>query len=233
MKTMISKALLCAILIPSTATFANEAFDRDAQEYAILHGVGIDEAKKALNIELHRDDIISLIENQYKGRLAGIYIENTPTYTIVVKLKGSGRNEKKEIALDKTLPNINVPVEFIYGAKTTINVAKGQLQKAQNLAQQYLTGVQMVSYNEKTGQIDIEINAQNTDKMQSKINQLQKAWKNPHLDLNIIFVGYSVKPMAIAYGGTPVVDKSQVAATGVAYDCTTGFDIKNNQGNQE
>lgn len=208
MKAVISKALLCTILTYSTVVFANEAFDRDAQKYATLHGVSIDEAKKALNIELHRDNIIDLIETQYKGRLAGIYIENTPTYKIVVNLKGDGRNEKKEIALSKALPDINVPVEFVYGAKTTIDVARGQLQKAQKLAQQYLPGVQMVSYNEKTGQIDIEVNSQNTSEMQSKISQLQKSWKNPQLDLNIVFVSYSIKPMSVAYGGTPVIDKS-------------------------
>lgn len=158
---------------------------------------------------MHKDDIIDLIENEYKGRLAGIYIENQPTYKIVVKLKDNGKNQKKEMAVSNALPNINVPVEFVYGAKSTKDVAKGQLQKAQKLAQQYLDNVQMVSYNERTGKIDIEIKGENNQQTQDKINQLQKAWKNPHLDLNVIFVNYSISTMrAIAHGGTHIVDKT-------------------------
>lgn len=207
MKTFILKAMLCTMLASSTMAFANEAFDKDAQEYAKLHGVSIDEARQALNIELHRDDIIDLIENQYKGRLAGIYIENTPTYKIVVKLKGNGRNEKKEMVLGKALPNINVPVEFIYGAKTTKDVAKGQLQKAQRMAQQYFSNVQMVSFNDKTGLIGIEVNEQNTAETQSKIERLKQAWENPYADLNIVLVNYSIAPMSVfSYENTPVVD---------------------------
>lgn len=209
MKPVFFKTLLCTTLVLSSMVFANENQDMDAQEYATRNGVSIEEAKKALDIEMHKDDIIDLIENEYKGRLAGIYIENQPTYKIVVKLKGNGKNQKKEMAVSNALPNINVPVEFVYGAKSTKDVAKGQLQKAQKLAQQYLDNVQMVSYNERTGKIDIEIKGENNQQTQDKINQLQKAWKNPHLDLNVIFINYSISTMsAITHGGTHVVDKT-------------------------
>lgn len=232
MKPVFFKTLLCTTLVLSSMVFANENQDMDAQEYATRNGVSIEEAKKVLDIEMHKDDIIDLIENEYKGRLAGIYIENQPTYKIVVKLKGNGKNQKKEMAVSNALPNINIPVEFVYGAKSTKDVAKGQLQKAQKLAQQYLDNVQMVSYNERTGKIDIEIKGENNQQTQDKINQLQKAWKNPHLDLNVIFVNYSISTMsAIAHGGTHVVDKT-VQVNGKHPICTTAFGIKDSKGNK-
>ncbi|OOR91767.1 hypothetical protein B0181_02640 [Moraxella caviae] len=206
MKAIISKALLCVILTSSTISLANEGFDKDVQEYAKIHDVGINEAKKALTIELHRDGIIDLIENQYKGRLAGIYIENKPTYKIVVRLTGDGVNQTTRLPI-KNQTNISVPVELIYGAKATRDVAREQLKKAKKLAQQYLTNVQMVGFNEKTGQINVEVKGKNTDETQAKINQLLEAWKNPNVDLNIVFVNYSIVPMAMAYGGVPVADK--------------------------
>ncbi len=142
------------------------------------------------------------------------------------------KTRKKEMTVSNALPNINVPVEFVYGAKSTKDVAKEQLQKAQKLAQQYLGNVQMVSYNERTGKIDIEIKGENNQQTQDKINQLQKAWKNPHLDLNVIFVNHSISTMsAVAHGGTHVVDKT-VQVNGKHPICTTALGIKDGKGNK-
>ena len=224
MKKYCLLATLLGLSLPALADINN----KDVEEYAKINNVSIQEANRALNIEANKEALIDEIESQYNGRIAGIYIENSPTYKIVVKLKGNGNNEKKELAVKNVAGS--VPVEFQYGAKETKEVAKGQIQKAQKLAQSYFSTVQLVSYNERTGNIDIEINEKSSPDILNKINELKASWKNPKIDLNVVLVNYTIQPMALAYGGTPVIDKSQVATTGMAYDCTTAFGVQDSSG---
>ena len=195
----------------------------DIESYSKRNKVSIEEATKAFKIQANKDEVIKIIEDEYKGRIAGIYVENTPSYKIIVRLKGNGKNEKKEISLKKSLPDITVPVEFIYGAKETKEAAKGQIDKAQKLAQQYFKDVQTVGYNEATGNIDIKVKAKSNPDLAEKTTARQNNWKNPNVPLNVIPVNWSISPMALAYGGTPIVE------VGVGY-CTTAYGVKDSSG---
>ena len=188
MKKCFALVTLMSLSIPAFA----DINDKDVQEYAKINNVSNQEASRALNIEANKEQLIDEIEAQYKGRIAGIYIENSPTYKIIVKLKGNGNNEKKELAIKNVVGS--VPVEFQYGAKETREVAKGQIQKAQKLAQNYFSTVQLVSYNERTGNIDIEINEKSSPNVLNKINEIKSSWKNPNIDLNVILVSFDILP---------------------------------------
>lgn len=191
--------VLASLLAVSFPAFAN-IHDKEIAEYAKLNNVSTQESSRALHIEANKESLIDTIEAQYSGRIAGIYVENTPTYKVIVKLKGNGNNEKKELTI-KNLAGA-VPVEFRYGAKETREVAKGQIDKAKKLAQTYFSNVQLVSYNERTGNIDIEINDKSSESVTNKINELKGAWKNPKIDLSIVLVNYKLKPMVSVYGKT-------------------------------
>lgn len=210
MKKILLGSLLLAFSLP---TFASDDLSMDIESYSKRNKVSIEEATKAFKIQANKDEVIKIIEDEYKGRIAGIYVENTPSYKIIVRLKGNGKNEKKEISLKKSLPDITVPVEFIYGAKETKEAAKGQIDKAQKLAQQYFKDVQTVGYNEATGNIDIKVKAKSNPDLAEKTTAIQNNWKNPNVPLNVIPVNWSISPMALAYGGTPIVE------VGVGY-CT-------------
>lgn len=218
------KVILASILMLSTSlAFADQDLSKDIQSYAQMNNVTIDEANRALQIEAHKEELLKIIEDEYKGRIAGIYIKNSPEYKIVVRLKGNGSNKKRELSIENSLPGIKVPVEFEYGAKATREVAKGQLQKAQKLAEEYFSTVQIVSYNDITGNIDIEVNEELSPEVSSKIDKLKQNWKNPNVDINVVLVNYSIVPTALAYGGTPVVNNPE------GY-CTTAFGVKDSSG---
>ena len=227
---MKKRILLSLLLAASTSAFADSSEKKDAYLYAEANNVSISEADRALTIEANTDALIDKINNEFKGRVAGIYVEHTPEYKIIVKLKGNGKNEKRELKIDAAIPNNEIPVEFQYGAKVTKEAGKGQMKKAGALAKNYFSTVRMVSYNEITGEIDIEIKEKSSPEVQSKIQELKKSWKNPNVPINVILVSYSIVPMALAHGGTPVIDKSQVSTTGMAEICTTGFGIKDSSG---
>ena len=154
------KILTLTILISSSCAFAasNNGAEQDIRSYSLLHGVSTAEANKALFLEANRDSALDAIEKEFKGRIAGIYVENSPTYKIVVRVKGYGRNEKRNIAVGNTISKSNLPIEIQYGAKETREVAKGQLNKVAKIASKYFSKVQTVSYNEKSGSIVVEVN---------------------------------------------------------------------------
>ncbi|MGN2483659.1 hypothetical protein [Acinetobacter calcoaceticus] len=197
------KILALTILISSSYTFAvsNEGFEQDIRSYSLLHGVSTAEANKALFLEANRDSALDAIEEEFKERIAGIYVENSPTYKIVVRVKGYGQNEKRNIVVGNAISKTNLPIDIQYGAKETREVAKGQLDKAAKLASKYFSKVQTVGYDEKSGNIYVRVNDKQTTENQRKIDQVKAAWNNPNLPLEINLVNWSVKPLVDANGG--------------------------------
>lgn len=191
------KILALTILISSSYTFAvsNEGFEQDIRSYSLLHGVSTAEANKALFLEANRDSALDTIEEEFKGRIAGIYVENSPTYKIVVRVKGYGQNEKRNIAVGNAISKSDLPIEIQYGAKETRENAKGQINKAQKLVKNYFNTIQTVSYNEKNGNIMVEVKGKSTAENLKKVDQVKAAWNNPNLPLKINLVNWAIKPL--------------------------------------
>lgn len=191
------KILALTILISSSYTFAvsNEGFEQDIRSYSLLHGVSTAEANKALFLEANRDSALDAIEKEFKGRIGGIYVENVPTYKIVVRVKGYGQNEKRNIGVGNTISKNKLPIDIQYGAKETREVAKGQINKAQKLVKIYFNTIQTVSYNEKNGNIVVEVKGKSTAENLKKVDQVKAAWNNPNLPLEINLVNWSIKPL--------------------------------------
>lgn len=59
-----------------------------SNEYIKDHRVSLQEAQKRLAIQDAKAPLIEQIKQNYKERLAGIYVEHDPTYKIIVRLKG-------------------------------------------------------------------------------------------------------------------------------------------------
>ncbi|WP_336039860.1 hypothetical protein [Acinetobacter calcoaceticus] len=198
------KILALTILISSSCTFAasNEGIEQDIRSYSLLHGVSTAEANKALFLEANRDSALDVIEKEFKGRIAGIYVENAPTYKIVVRVKGYGQNEKRNVAVGNAISKSNLPIDIQYGAKETKEVAKGQINKAQKLVKNYFNTIQTLSYNEKNGNIVVEVKGKSTAENLKKVDQVQSLWKNPNLPIEIKFVNWTIKPLVDAHGGT-------------------------------
>ncbi|MFL9557469.1 hypothetical protein, partial [Acinetobacter baumannii] len=190
------KILALTILISSSCIFAasNEGIEQDIHSYSLLHGVSTAEANKALFLEANRDSALDAIEKEFKGRIAGIYVENSPTYKIVVRVKGYGQNEKRNIVVGNAISKGDLPIDIQYGAKETREEARVQINKALKLVKNYFKNIQTVSYNEKNGNIVVEVKGKSTVENLKKVDQVQSLWNNPNLPIEIKFVSWSIKP---------------------------------------
>lgn len=189
--------LALTILISSSCTFAmpNEGVEQDIRSYSLLHGVSTAEANKALFLEANRDSALDSIEKEFKGRIGGIYIENSPTYKIVVRVKGDGQNEKRKVTVGNEISKSDLPIDIQYGAKETREEARSQINKAQQLVKNYFNTIQTVSYNEKNGNIIVEVKGKSIVENLKKVDQVQSLWKNPNLPIEMKFVSWSIKPL--------------------------------------
>ncbi|MGQ1539999.1 hypothetical protein ACT413_08395 [Acinetobacter baumannii] len=189
--------LILTILILSSCTFAasNEGIEQDVRNYSLLHGVSTAEANKALFLEANRDSALDAIEKEFKGRIAGIYVENSPTYKIVVRVKGYGQNEKRNIVVGKAISKDDLPMDIQYGAKETREEARVQINKALKLVKNYFKNIQTVSYNEKNGNIVVEVKGKSTVENLKKVDEIQSLWNNPNLPIEIKFVSWTIKPL--------------------------------------
>ncbi|EMO2546053.1 hypothetical protein R4462_16980 [Acinetobacter baumannii] len=191
------KILALTILISSSCTFAasNEGIEQGIRSYSLLHGVNTAEANKASFLEANRDSALDAIEEEFKGRIAGIYIENLPTYKIVVRVKGYGQNEKRNIVVGNAISKGDLPIDIQYGAKESREEAISQINKALKLVKNYFYTIQTVSYNEKNGNIVVEVKGKSTVKNLKKVDEIQSLWNNPNLPIEIKFVSWSIKPL--------------------------------------
>jgi streptogrisin C len=92
-----------------------EALARDAQEYAAAHLVGIDEAMRRLRAQEESAGITDRLAATYRDRLAGIVIEHSPAYRIVILLTGSEAVPGQIVQAG----GMAVPIVFKTGAAAT------------------------------------------------------------------------------------------------------------------
>lgn len=117
-------ALLLASAAPAMAQVAPavprvqttvEALAQDATEYARLNGVGLDEAMRRLRAQESSVAATDRIQTLHRDRLAGISIEHSPDYRIVVLLTGSEPVPDETIAAG----GMTLPIVFRTGATAT------------------------------------------------------------------------------------------------------------------
>ena len=130
------KLFTLSLLISSTSIFAapsSEDLKQDIRNYSILHGVSTEEANKSIFLEANRDAALNTIEQEFKGRIAGIYVESSPSYKIVVRVTGQGTNQKRTLAVGDTISKLNLPIEVVYGASKQEKRQKDILKQPKNL----------------------------------------------------------------------------------------------------
>ena len=92
-----------------------EALAEDAGEYAQRNGAGIEEAVRRLRAQEESVRFTDRLQDIFKDRVAGISIEHSPEYRIVVLLTGSEPEPGQTIFAG----GMTVPVVFRTGATTT------------------------------------------------------------------------------------------------------------------
>jgi len=91
---------------------ASEALAQDAEEYARLYDVPINEAMRRLRAQEETVATTDRLQDQYGDRLADLYIEHRPEYRIVVLLTGSDPVPDESVFAG----GMDVPIVFKTGA---------------------------------------------------------------------------------------------------------------------
>ncbi|WP_262754458.1 hypothetical protein [Acinetobacter courvalinii] len=172
----------------------------DIRALSILHGINTAEAKKSLFLEANSDTALDAIEKEFKGRISGIYVENSPTYKIVVRVKGYGTNQKRNVAVGNTIAKENLPIEIQYGATETREAGRAQINNIRKLVKNYFNTVQTYAYDEVTGAIVVAVKGKETAGNLKKIDAIKTVWNNPNLPLEFKFVNWTIKPLVDAHG---------------------------------
>jgi len=144
---------LILLLLLSLATTARaqpvqtlaESLAEDAVQYAAQFGVSPDEALRRLRAQQETVTTTDAITKEFAARLAGISIDHSPDYRIVVLLTGT------EPIADRSAAG--VPIIFRTGAKATRDQAIAAMRKHLIDLRSELPGARGAGYDQRTGEI--------------------------------------------------------------------------------
>jgi streptogrisin C len=121
------------------------AIAQDAAHYAAQFGVGEEEAVRRLKAQQETVPATDSIQREFAARLAGVSIEHSPEYRIVVLLTGS------EPVASRTADG--VPIVFRTGARATHADAVMALRKHLIDVRHDLPGARGAGYDQRTGEV--------------------------------------------------------------------------------
>jgi hypothetical protein len=122
-----------------------QALAEDAEQYAAQFRVTPEEAARRLRAQQQSVEATDAIAKEFASRLAGISIEHTPDYRIVVLLSGS------EPVADRNAAG--VPIVFRTGVKSTRAQAIDALRKHLIDLRSELPGARGAGYDQRTGEV--------------------------------------------------------------------------------
>jgi hypothetical protein len=155
---------LLALVLPAFAAAAAaqpvqtqvEAISDDAAQYAAAFDVSLEEATRRLEAQQSSVSATDGIAEEFASRLAGISIEHSPDYRIVVLLTGSAPVSGRSAA--------GVPILFLTGAKATHAQALVALRKHLIDLRTDLPDARGAGYDQRTGQIVLLVTREDADK---------------------------------------------------------------------
>jgi hypothetical protein len=134
---------------------SQEALRQDAEDYARRIGVGVEEAERRLRAGRESVATTDRIRETYGSRLAGISIEHTPEYRIVVLLTGDAPVAAQTISAG----GMSVPIMFRTGAKSTHEQIRTALNQHEKTIRSLLPATQGIGIDPKTGELVVVVNA--------------------------------------------------------------------------
>ena len=185
-----------------------------AKALAAMKNISVNEALNIINKDEKIADIVAMVRQNLKGKVSGVYAEYSPTFTLVVRIKGQENLATRAI---KTFSGNTIPIRFETGQENTVDELVSAYSNNVELIKRILPTVQSIGVNEETGRIVISVLEQDGRKtgIQEQINKL---------------IGYSVD---IVTQDSPNVDsnlRGGARITSSSNYCTTGFVVKNASG---
>jgi hypothetical protein len=188
-----------------------EALTEDAEQYAGQFRVAPDEALRRLRAQQESVAATDAIAREFRSRLAGISIEHSPQYRIVVLLTGS------DPVADRTAAGI--PIVFRAGTTATHAQAIDALRKHLIDLHAELPGARGAGYDQRTGEIVLLI--PNSDAQRYGVEVIRaRAEQVSGVPVRIVINDLIEQNMTVDGGGRV---SGVNAVTGRSNLCTTGF----------
>lgn len=188
-----------------------EALADDAAQYAAQFRVSIDEATRRLRAQQQSVKTTDGIAKEFASRLAGISIEHSPDYRVVVLLTGTEPVDDRSAS--------GVPIVFRTGARTTRTRAILAMRQHLIDFRTDLPGARGAGYDQRTGEVVLLVTAADAqrfgaDAMKNRAEQVSG------VPVRIVINDLIEQNMSVDGGGR-VEGISSV--TGRRNLCTTGF----------
>jgi hypothetical protein len=192
-----------------------EALAEDAEQYAAQFRVTPDEALSRLRAQQASVAATDAIRREFAQRLAGISIERSPDYRIVVLLTGSEAVPGRTISA----AGAQIPILFRTGAKATHAQAVEAMRKHLIDLRDELPGARGAGYDQRTGEIVLLI--PNSEAQEYGVEAIRdRAEQISGVPVRIVINDLLESNMTVDGGGR-VAGIS--AVTGRSNICTTGF----------
>jgi streptogrisin C len=213
MKQILALLLLAigTVAAAQPAKTAHEALADDAAQYAAHYGVPGDEAVRRLRAQQASVAATDAIASEFAARLAGISIEHSPEYRLVVLLTGS------EPVPDRTAAG--VPVIFRSGAKATRLQAILAMRRHLIDLRSELPGARGAGYDQRTGEVVLLVTSADIQRFGAPAIRA-RAEQLSGVPVRVVVNELIEQNMAVT-GGARVEGVSSV--TGRRNVCTSGF----------
>jgi streptogrisin C len=192
---------------PTGALFA------DAQSYSTAMGVGQEEAERRLRLQEASVVVTDRLRSQFRDRLAGLFIEHSPDWRIVVLLAG----EQAPVRLLLPAGQIKVPVELRGGAVVTRTQVLAAIDRHRSEIAAAVPGMRGIGHDPRTGEMVV----------MQRLSAADRPVEQMRAELTrITGVPVRVRQLQASFENAGAVGGSRVEGTdgsGERWFCTTGF----------
>ena len=208
---------LAAKAAAQPAQTRSEALAEDAIQYAAQFGITPDEAFRRLTAQQDSVPATDAIAREFADRLAGISVEHTPQYRIVVLLTGSEPVAQRSAA--------GVPILFRTGAKATHAEAVAAMRRHLIDFRSELPGARGAGYDQRSGQVVLLVTP--SDAIRVGVDSIRKrAEQLGGVPVRVVVNELIESNMGID-GGEAVVGTNMLTRRDGR--CTTGFVVTNGE----
>jgi len=194
-----------------------QALEQDAAQYAAQFRVPVDEALRRLKAQQDSVPATDAIAREFADRLAGISIEHSPDYRIVVLLTGS------EAVADRTVAG--VPVVFKTGARATHADAVAAMRRHLIDFRSELPGARGAGYDQRTGEVVLLVTP--ADAQQFGLDAIRaRAEQLSGVPVRVVVNAFKESDMSVDGGGRV---EGLNLLTNRRNRCTTGFVVTNGE----